>query len=107
MKNKIRYNKLIRDKIPAIIENSNKKSKTHIANEEEYKLALLDKLIEEARELKEEPCIEELADIMEVIEAIKNIYEFKDEDINVEKNNKKEARGGFNDRIILEYVYED
>jgi len=106
MKNIITYNKLIRDKIPKIIEDSGKKSQTHIADTDEYKAALLAKLIEEAKELQEEPSIEELADIIEVIESIKEVYDFKDDELEEVKYAKKENRGGFNKRIILESVYE-
>lgn len=106
MKNKIIHDKLVRDKIPNIIENNNKHSKTYIADQEEYKVRLLAKLVEEAKELQEDPCIEELADIMEVIESIKLSFNFSDQSIRSTKDAKKEARGGFKDKIILEYVYE-
>ncbi len=106
MKNIMTYNKLIRDKIPKIIEDSGKKSQTYIADTDEYKVALLAKLIEEAKELQEEPSIEELADIIEVIESIKEVYDFKDDELEEVKQAKKENRGGFKKRIILESVYE-
>lgn len=106
MKNKITYNKLIRDKIPEIIEKNGKQSMIHIADEQEYKSHLLLKLIEEAKELQVEPCIEELADIIEVILSIKNAFNFTDEAIEAKRLSKKEARGGFEDKLILEYVYE-
>lgn len=107
MKNKIKYNKLIRDKIPAIIEKNGKKSITYTADPTEYKSYLLCKLVEESKEMLKEPCIEELADIMEVIESLKEVYAFKDDEIMSVKEEKKNNRGGFEERIILEYVYED
>jgi len=107
MINKTKYNKLVRDKIPAIIEKSGKKHKTYIADTNEYKKRLLEKLLEEASEFKEEPSIEELADIMEVIESIKSVYDFNDDEINEVRHAKAENRGGFKERIILDYVYED
>jgi predicted house-cleaning noncanonical NTP pyrophosphatase (MazG superfamily) len=64
------------------------------------------KLMEESKEMAENPCMEELADILEVIEAIKDLYNFKDEDIERIKAEKKANRGGFNKRLILEKVYE-
>ncbi|MCH4886327.1 phosphoribosyl-ATP pyrophosphohydrolase [Acidaminobacter sp. JC074] len=107
MKNKTKHNKLVRDKIPAIIEKSGRKSKTYIADTNEYKNRLLDKLLEEVHEFKEEPNIEELADIMEVIETIKSAYDFNNDEINEVRSAKAENRGAFKNKIILEYVYED
>jgi|LGVE01.1.fsa_nt_gb predicted house-cleaning noncanonical NTP pyrophosphatase (MazG superfamily) len=104
--NKITYNKLIRDKIPQIIKESGSQSKTYIADINEYKSLLLAKLVEESKELQEEPCIEELADIMEVLESIKAVFNFSDHDIEKKKEEKKDKRGGFDERIILEYVYD-
>lgn len=106
MKNTITYNKLIRDKIPAIIQESGKGYKTHIADTKEYQTMLLEKLLEEAREMKEEPCLEELADILEVIEAIKCAFEFNETSLQKKQTDKRNARGGFLKRIILEYTYE-
>lgn len=107
MKNKITYNKLIRDNIPQIIEKSGKRHVTHVATDNEYKSHLLEKLIEEATEMQENPCIEELADIMEVIESIIQAFNFNDDEIQKEKTSKKDNRGGFEDKLILEYVYEE
>lgn len=107
MKNKVIYNKLIRDKIPEIIENSGKKSQIYTADTEEYKKLLLKKLVEEAIEMQETPCTDELADILEVIEAIKEAYYFNNELIAKRKEEKKVTRGAFKKQIVLEYVYED
>jgi predicted house-cleaning noncanonical NTP pyrophosphatase (MazG superfamily) len=97
-----KYNKLVRDKIPEIIKNKGEFSKTHIATDDEYWQLLLTKLNEEAEEYSKDPNLSELADILEVINAI---IEFKNVDINeLEKLRlkKKEDRGGFSNRIVLE-----
>ena len=97
------YNKLVRDKIPEIIKNSSKIPIIHAANDEEYLEKLKEKLQEEVKEFLEEDNIEELADILEVIYALKD-FKFKQEDLEEIREKKKEQRGGFKDKIILEKV---
>lgn len=57
------YNKLVRDKILEVIDESGKESSFHLANDKEYHEELLKKVIEELEEFKENPCEEEMADI--------------------------------------------
>ena len=45
------FNKLVRDKIPEIIEENDEYSLTRILNDKEYEKALYDKLLEEANEV--------------------------------------------------------
>ena len=67
MKNEKIYNKLVRDKIPEVIESSGKFFSSHIAEELEYKEELFKKAYEELEEFRETPCAEEMADIFEVL----------------------------------------
>ena len=60
------YNKLVRDRIPEIIEESGKKCSMRILNEDEYLTALEQKLNEEVAEYQTDKNIEEMADILEV-----------------------------------------
>jgi predicted house-cleaning noncanonical NTP pyrophosphatase (MazG superfamily) len=103
---KTTYNKLVRDLIPSIIGCNNQTYKSHIANEEEYTEELHKKLIEETNEFFQEPSVEEVADILEVLDAIKKLYGYSDKDIEKAKKKKFMERGGFEKRIILEDVYE-
>lgn len=64
------YNKLVRDKIPIIIEESGRKAITHVLSKEEYLAALEVKLNEEVAEYQEDKSIEEMADVLEVLQAI-------------------------------------
>ena len=98
------YNKLVRDLIPKIIERSGKVSRTHIACSEEYLRALSNKLREEAEEFIENPCEEEIADILEVIEALVKANGFNMEAILEIKKDKVIERGAFVSRLILETV---
>ncbi|MBS3149378.1 nucleoside triphosphate pyrophosphohydrolase [Candidatus Woesearchaeota archaeon] len=98
----MKYNKLVRDKIPEIIRNKDQIAITHIANDEEYYLKLQEKLKEEVEEFLESNNNDELADILEVIYAIcdkKGINKEKLEELRIIKNKK---RGGFKNKIILD-----
>ena len=96
--------KLVRDKIPEIIKNSNKTPKTHIANNDEYWKELKDKLLEEVNEFLEDNNSEELADIQEVLYAIYDFKGFSKEEIESIRSKKENERGGFKNKIILESV---
>jgi len=100
------YNKLVRDKIPEIIQNNGEVPKFEILDSQEYLSELHKKLFEEANEFVEEDSQEELADLLEVIYAIakhKNIDLVEVEKIRVEKSQK---RGAFEKRIFLKSVDE-
>ena len=64
------YNKLVRDKIPKIIEDSGKSATIRILSDSEYVNALETKLDEEVGEYHRDKSVEELADILEVIYAL-------------------------------------
>ena len=57
------YNKLVRDRIPEIIEADGRKCETVILSDEEYIAALDKKLSEELAEYLESGSLEELADL--------------------------------------------
>jgi|AntAceMinimDraft_18_1070375.scaffolds.fasta_scaffold56440_2 predicted house-cleaning noncanonical NTP pyrophosphatase (MazG superfamily) len=100
----MKYNKLVRDKIPEIIKKDNQIPLTHIANDEEYWEKLKEKLLEESEEFFKEPNEEELADILEVINAIQDFKNFDKDKIEKIRKQKVEKRGAFNKRIILDEV---
>jgi predicted house-cleaning noncanonical NTP pyrophosphatase (MazG superfamily) len=67
------YNKLVRDRIPEIIQNSGKRCAFETMPEAEYCQALLEQLVEEAQEVHQaapEELVAELADIQEVFAAV-------------------------------------
>ena len=101
------YNKLVRDKIPSIIErNEGRSCKTRILTDDEYIVELNKKIQEELAEYLESGEIEELADLEEVLRAIldsKGVSYDEFERIRQEKVNK---RGAFKDRIYLESLEE-
>ena len=106
------YNKLVRDNIPEIIKADGKDTKIHIATDSEFKLMLLEKLIEEATELYDAYTkdgiidINEIADIDEVLRKIKLESGFTVKDIEEAIESKRLSRGSFDKQIILEEVEE-
>lgn len=98
----MKYNKLVRDKIPKYIEQKGEKVIYHIAEKEEYWKLLKAKLLEEFAEFTEDESIEEFVDVLEVLEAIKSYKNFADNDIHQIKQEKVDRKGGFSKRIILD-----
>lgn len=101
------YNKLVRDRIPEIIENNGERFVIHRADRNEFRERLRDKLVEEAKEFRESGSIRELADIFEVISNITDVEQIPEHEIISTKNAKAEERGRFDDRIVLERVIEE
>lgn len=99
------YNKLVRDKIPNIIENSGKKFSIEILNDENYVIALQEKLHEELAEYSDattdENSLEELADILELIYALSKIHGSNPGGLEAIRNDKRIKRGGFEDKVLL------
>ncbi|NUM25185.1 MAG: nucleoside triphosphate pyrophosphohydrolase [Candidatus Buchananbacteria bacterium] len=98
----MKYNKLVRDKIPEYIARKGGKAITHIANDKEYWEKLKEKLQEETQEFFENETIEELADIQEVIKAISDYLKFDETQIALVRKKKLEERGAFTKKIILD-----
>lgn len=98
------HNKLVRDKIPEIIEKAGKKAYTHILSEEEYITELDKKLNEECAEYQADKSIEELADMLEVMYAIAKARGWSVSELETVRREKAEKRGAFERRIFLERV---
>jgi predicted house-cleaning noncanonical NTP pyrophosphatase (MazG superfamily) len=101
------YDKLVRDRIPEIIEAEDERPITHVADNEEYADRLAAKLLEEATEFEESRALEELADVLEVVDAILEARNRSREAVERERREKRAERGGFDDRLVLERVEND
>ena len=98
------HNKLVRDRIPEIIEGSGKTCATRILPQEEYLAALDAKLTEELAEYQADKSMEELADLLEVMMAVAEARGYSFAEVEAIRRAKAEKRGGFRERIFLESV---
>ena len=94
--------KLVRDRIPEIIENSGKSCNIRILGQDEYIERLEEKLGEELAEYLESKDPEELADLLEVIDALIIATGHTKEAVLAIQAEKRAARGGFEKKILLE-----
>ena len=95
------YNKLVRDKIPAIIAAQGEKANIRILSDEEYTRCLEAKLDEEVREYHMDRNAEKLADILEVVFALAENQGVSVDNLTDIFNCKHQQRGGFRERFFL------
>ncbi|MCR8659326.1 nucleoside triphosphate pyrophosphohydrolase [Paenibacillus endoradicis] len=104
------YNKLVRDKIPQIIEASGKTCEVKILDDEAYEESLKAKLIEEMNEVQtaksDEELIEELADLYEVLCSLVARKGYSQEEFLDVVNSKNEKKGRFREKVFLLNVIE-
>lgn len=95
------YDKLVRDRIPEIIEASGNKCEVEVVSDEVALEYLYKKLNEEVGELLVDKNLDEIADCLEVLFAIGAKYGYSEDEVLGRRNEKKDARGGFEDNLIL------
>ena len=95
--------KLVRDLIPELIKEQGGAPRVRVLHDnKEYLHALNAKLREELKEYEESYAIEELADIIEVVEALQeHVDKISGGALNRARSNKRALRGGFAGRIYL------
>lgn len=103
----IKHHKLVRDRIPEIIESSSKTCVTEILSDEEYLKMLDTKLDEELAEYHKDQNIEELADLLEVLNACAIARGYSLEQLEQVRAEKALKRGGFEKKILLKEVTEN
>lgn len=101
------YNKLVRDRIPEIIESSGKACMTEILTDEAYLKMLDNKLDEELAEYHKDQSIEELADLLEIIRACTIARGYSTDELENVRADKAAKRGGFEQKILLKVVEEN
>ena len=101
------YKKLVRDRIPEIIEASRKTFTIEILSDENYLLMVDAKLDEELAEYHKDQNIEELSDLLEVIYAATKARGYSIEQLEAVRAEKAAKRGAFDKKILLKEVIED
>jgi len=109
IKNKT-WNKLVRDKIPEIIELNGGQAEIEAIKDPDEKLVWLkNKLVEEAKEVKkcgQDGLIEECADVLTVLESIIEASGLDWEYVEKIQKEKDQERGRFEKGIILKTTKE-
>lgn len=101
---KFYHRKLIRDKIPQLIEANKGEYEVRIMKEKEFKKELRKKLIEEAKEVKEakkDELVKELADVLELIKSIAENENINFELVEKKQKERRKERGGFKKKLFL------
>ncbi len=104
------YNKLVRDKIPQIIEEKGGVPKYSVLSAADFAVALKEKLVEESKELNEaegrDDILNELADVLELVFAIADNSKLTMAEVEAAREKKTAERGAFKKALFLEYVDE-
>ena len=100
------YYKLVRDRIPEIIEADGKTCVCETLSDDDYLTLLDQKLNEELTEYQESKSLEELADRLEVMQAAVKARGWTLEDLERVRADKAAKRGGFEKKILLKEVRE-
>ncbi len=103
------HDKLVHDAIPAIIRAAGGTCVTARMDEREHRRALLDKLVEEARDAAAadpRDLVAELADLCEVIDAVLDSHGIAREALRAEQARRRAERGGFTQRLRLLWTEE-
>ena len=98
------YNKLVRDRIPEILHKSGIECQTVTLSEIEYQQALRNKLIEEAQEAataNKADLVIEIADLLEVVDALLRSYKISYQKVRLEQDKKRAIKGDFDNKIML------
>jgi len=99
------YHKLVRDKIPQLIEEAGKECDITIEEDNDKVIELLElKVLEEWQEYQESKDVEEIADVLEVLLALAERKGVSKEQLFEIAAAKTEKRGGFKKGIILHNV---
>jgi predicted house-cleaning noncanonical NTP pyrophosphatase (MazG superfamily) len=109
---KVYYNKLVADGLPGKLQALGSAYDIRvIEDDEEYEQELLKKLVEEANELRsaksKDEVLKELADVLEIIDAIKTVKGLFDAEVTEVKAERLQKRGGFFKRLFMHWSEDD
>lgn len=105
---RITYDKLIRDRIPEIMDRAGVRYELAELTGEVFRAALGAKAVEEAEELRaagtRDDVVKELADVLEVLEALMRVDGIDEAEVRAAQAARREARGGFERRLLLRWT---
>ena len=96
--------KLVRDKIPDVVAAGGEVARIAHLPPEQRRTALKIKLVEEALEVRDssmEDLIYEIADVLDVVDALIDVAQISLDDLREVRRKKQEERGGFEDGVVL------
>lgn len=102
----MQYHKLVRDRIPEIIESDGKICEWETLSDADYLRLLEEKLNEELGEYQQSKSLEELADLLEVMQTVLKARGWTWEELEQVRAEKAVKRGGFEKKILLKEVQE-
>lgn len=107
MRRKYIYKKLIRDKIPQIMELAGDDFKVRILDSSEFEMELKKKLVEEAKEVakaSQDELAKELADVLQLLKSLTEHYKIDFSAVEKMQKERKAKRGSFSKRLYLEWA---
>jgi len=104
---KIYYNKLCRDKIPAIIHNKGFECEVRVADHDEYKREIIRKVLEEAsgvtNHVDHAHLVAEMADLHITLEAVKKEFAIREEELAAAVQASLFEKGAYDERLYLSW----
>jgi predicted house-cleaning noncanonical NTP pyrophosphatase (MazG superfamily) len=100
------YDKLVRDAVPDVVRADGERPVVHEVTGEAYAERLREKLREEVAEYCEDRTVDELADVLEVVHALREHHGVSGDELATLREEKAEERGRFEDGVVLERVEE-
>lgn len=101
-----RYDKLVRDKIPEIIQTNGQRPVIRQLSPAEFRIALKVKVIEELGEFMRSPSVDEAADLLEALHALVKAHGLNWDAVETERAAKAVAKGTFENRLFLKAVWD-
>jgi predicted house-cleaning noncanonical NTP pyrophosphatase (MazG superfamily) len=98
------YNRLVRDRIPEIIESMGNIAVWQTLDDESYSKALLDTIVRSSLQFAETESLESLADLIETIEAWLEARGLTMDEVDRARAEKHKRCGGYDGRRFLEVV---
>ncbi|TVQ21911.1 MAG: nucleotide pyrophosphohydrolase [Leptolyngbya sp. DLM2.Bin15] len=100
------YHKLVRDRIPDILQDYDIPHEIVTMDEASYAEALRRKLVEEAQEAAaaDADLVTELADLFEVIDALLTLHGIDRQTVLTQQTQRRDERGAFHQRWLLRWT---